>query len=64
MRYEADFIKVSAKSGESVEAMFESLATKIIKKKKIENKVVREDYTTNVVPLARNRSERECCNIC
>ena len=64
--YETDYIKVSAKSSVGVNAMFASLASKIIKKEKIKNEVVREDYTTKVVLMTRNRPEpkRECCNVC
>ena len=61
-----EYVEVSAKSGEGVKAMFEALPTKIeAEKNRIANKAaIRGDYTTNVVSMARNTSERECCNIC
>ena len=58
--HEIDYVEVSAKSGINVEAMFKSLSAKILEKKGI---AVGEDITTNVVPLTRNTSKTECCNI-
>ena len=65
-RHEMEYVEVSAKSGDGVKAMFEALPTKIeARKNGIANEAaVREDYTTNVVSMARNASKRECCNIC
>ena len=64
-RYEVEYVEVSAKSGENVAEMFEALPTKIKAMwEKIESEAAaREDYTTIVVSMTRNESQRECCNI-
>jgi translation initiation factor IF-2 len=61
-----EYVEVSAKTGEGVKEMFETLATKLEAMRTGEfpsKETAREDYTTNVVSTARNRPERECCNI-
>ena len=65
-RCAVEYIEVSAKTGEGVKELFETLPTKIeAAKNKFASKAAgRENYTTNVVSTARNRPEKECCNIC
>ena len=64
--YEVEYVEVSAKTGEGVEKMFESLPPKIeaVRNKFASEAAAREDYTTNIISTAKNRPEKECCNIC
>ena len=56
---------MSAKTGEGVKELFETLPTKIdaIRGEIASKAAARADYTTNVVSTARYRPELECCNI-
>ena len=59
---------MSAKSGDGVKEMFETLPTKIeaLKDMTAIKAAARGDYEINVVPMDRNNmpEPRECCNIC
>ena len=68
-RYNAEYIEVSAKTGEGVKEMFDALPPKIeaVSDEIARKAAARVDYTINVVSTARNKPERGqgcCCNIC
>ena len=59
-----NYVEVSAKSGDGVEAMFEVLSKELYKKFE-EYKASREDSVIRVTSTARNIPEDWlCCNIC
>ena len=71
MNHGMDYVEVSAKTGDGVKALFDSLPTKIAEKCERANKAsaVKEDYEIRVTSTARNVSARNvsedmlCCNI-
>ena len=65
-RYGVEYVEVSAKTGEGVKELFETMTTKIdtVRDKLARKAAARADHTTNVVSTARNRPEKECCTIC
>ena len=71
MNYGMEYVEVSAKTGDGVKVLFDSLPTKIAEKRERVNKfsAINKDYEIRVTSTARNVSARNmsedmlCCNI-